>query len=107
MPQAGGVTSQKTAQTAGRLLGIDRRFSKDMLDVVQGPYEQKVAGSQTLGVPDFLYDYAKTCLVGSGYDLSVGGGAGGSFVGKDEAYAVKAAIDEGVFGYAWIQLNIR
>jgi len=102
MAQAGGVLSPKTAQTAGRLLGIDRRFSKDMLDVVQGPYDQKVAGTQTLGVPDFLYDFAKTCLVGSGYNLAAFGGGG-----KDEAYAIKAAIDIGVFGYAWIQLNIR
>jgi hypothetical protein len=98
----GDVNAVKTAQTAGRLLGVDSRFSKDMLDVVQGPYDQKVAGTQTLGVPDFLYDFAKTALSNAVY-----GQQGYTWpAGKDEAYAIKAAIDDGVFGYAWIQLGL-
>ena len=98
----GGVDAVKTAQTAGRLLGVDSRFSKDMLDVVQGPYDQKVAGTQTLGVPDFLYDFAKTAL-----SNAAAGGDGYTWTaGKDEAYDIKAAIDAGIFGYAWIQLGL-
>ena len=102
----GGTVLARNEQTAGRLLGVDYRYEKDMLDVVQGPYDQKVAGSQTLGLPDFLYGFAKDALVGSGANL--GGTLGGvSYAGKDEAYAIKAAVDAGCFGYAWIQLNIR
>jgi hypothetical protein len=97
----GDVNANKTAQTAGRLLGVDSRFSKDMLDVVQGPYDQKVAGTQTLGVPDFLYDFAKTALLNA-----AAGGAMYTWTGKDEAYDIKDAIDQGVFGYAWIQLGL-
>jgi len=106
---AGSFTSSvavRNEQTAGRLLGVDFRYEKDMLDVVQGPYDQKVAGSQTLGLPDFLYNFAKDSIVGSGGDLA-GTLGGESYVGQDEAYAIKAAVDAGCFGYAWIQLNIR
>lgn len=99
-------TAVRNEQTAGRLLGVDFRYEKDMLDVVQGPYDQKVAGSQTLGLPDFLYGFAKDSIVGSGGNLA-GTLGGEDYAGKDEAYAVKAAVDAGCFGYAWIQLNIR
>lgn len=102
----GGSVIARNEQTAGRLLGLDSRFEKDMLDVVQGPYDQKVAGSQTLGIPDFLYGFAKDALNGSGVNWA-GTYSGTAFSGKDEAYLIKAAVDAGCFSYAWIQLNIR
>jgi hypothetical protein len=102
----GNMQSMKAAQLAqgnqkiGYLMGIDYRFPKDLLDTVQNPYEPegayRVAGTGTKGVPQFLYDFAYEALNGASYD----------FGANDPATKIKALCDAGVFGEAWIQINV-
>tara|TARA_Y100000310_G_scaffold334563_1_gene414646 strand:- start:1159 stop:2610 length:1452 start_codon:yes stop_codon:yes gene_type:complete len=96
-----GGWGAKTAQTAGRLLGVDTRFTKDLLDTVQNRYEDeaayRVAGTGTFGVPQYLYSFAYDALSGASY-------SSGS---DDMAKKIKDFCDAGVFGEAWIQLNCQ
>ena len=88
-------------QTAGRLLGVDFRYEKDLLDTVQSRYEDNpafaVAGAGTYGVPQYLYNFAYAAVTGAGH----------SFTAGKEASEIKALCDAGVFGEAWIQLNCQ
>ena len=97
---ANGIQS-RTQQTAGRLLGVDNRFEKDLLDTVQSRYEDNaafaVAGAGTYGVPQYLYNFAYASLVAAGWTVDAG----------KEASTIKALCDAGVFGEAWIQLNCQ
>ena len=100
----GNFQSKKSGQGAeqkvGRLLGVDYRFPKDMLDTVQNPYEPegayRVAGTGTKGVPQFLYDFAYEALSGAAYDFGT----------DDPASKIKELVVAGVFGEAWIQINV-
>ena len=93
-------SGQGSEQKVGRLMGIDYRFPKDLLDTVQNPYEPegafRVAGTGTKGVPQFLYDFAYKALNGASYDFGT----------DDPASKIKALADAGVFGEAWIQINV-
>jgi hypothetical protein len=52
------IQADRSAQTVGRLLGVDNRFEKDLLDTVQSRFEDnaayRVAGTGTYGVPQYL-----------------------------------------------------
>ena len=104
--QAGAAS--KDAQTVGLLMGIDYRFGKDLLDTVQSKWEDlashATAGTRTKGVPQFLYDFAYDALSGAVSKLSTTWAA--QWPGKDAAVVIKDAVDAGVFGEAWIQVNV-
>ena len=112
-------------QVVGRLLGVDYRFNKDMLDTVQSVYEEtasyRVSGTGTMGIPQFLYDYAYAALsqalikattswaaatASDSVIVVVVGGEDVAMASKDPAEIVALAISEGAFGEAWIQINI-
>ena len=98
----------KDAQTVGLLMGIDYRFGKDMLDTVQSKWEDDAefatAGTRTKGIPQFLYDFAYAAL--NGYVMKKTSTWDAVWPGKDAAVVIKDAVDAGVFGEAWIQVNI-
>mgnify|MGYP003148150747 FL=1 len=98
----------KDAQTVGLLMGIDYRFGKDMLDTVQSKWEDDAefatAGTRTKGIPQFLYDFAYAAL--NGYVKKKTSTWDAVWPGKDAAVVIKDAVDAGVFGEAWIQVNI-
>tara|TARA_Y100000034_G_scaffold129098_1_gene184941 strand:+ start:28152 stop:29525 length:1374 start_codon:yes stop_codon:yes gene_type:complete len=104
MPSSG---SRKAASAVGYLMGIDFRFEKDLLDTVQSKYEAdanfRVAGTGTMGVPQFLYNFAYEAF--SAALLKMGTTWADKF-SDDEATVIKNAVDQGVFGEAWIQLDI-
>jgi hypothetical protein len=89
------------AGTVGRLMGVDYRFNKDLLDTVQSKWDDQgdyqLAGTGTAGIPQHLYDFAYLCLTSdSGVDF------GDNAPGR----VVKELVDAGVFGEAWILLNL-
>jgi hypothetical protein len=51
----------RTAQTVGKLLGIDNRFPKAMLDEVQTYPGSRMPGTQTAGLPSFLFEFVNAC----------------------------------------------
>jgi len=112
MPAA--VNGSERAQEVGRLLGVDYRFNKDLLDTVQSVYEDnaayRVSGTGTMGIPQFLYDFAHAALSASMLKatstFAIEIASGGHWAGKDAAEVVTLAIAAGVFGEAWIQLNV-
>lgn len=53
-----GVTN-KTAQTVGKLVGIDCRFPKAGMDDVQTYPGSDMPGTQTAGLPSFLFEFVK------------------------------------------------
>jgi hypothetical protein len=87
----------RTAQTIGRLMGVDTRFPKDLVETVETPYGQRIAGTGTEGLPEALFEFGKDILVAGGYN----------FAGVDPAKVVKDLVQEGAFGYAVIQLMAR
>lgn len=104
MPSSG---SRKAASAVGYLMGVDFRFEKDLLDTVQSKYEAdanfRVAGTGTMGVPQFLYNFAYEALNAG---LTKVGTTWSAKFGDDEAKVIKNAVDQGVFGEAWVQLDI-
>jgi len=92
------LNTDKNIQTVGRLLYVDTRFPKDLMDVVETAYGQRVGGTGTEGIPENLYDFVYTVLVASGYAFTAG---------KDPAKDVKELVQAGAFGYAYIQLSAR
>lgn len=101
-------------QSIARLMVIDYRFNKDLMDTVQSVFEEnpayRVAGTGTMGLPQFLYDFAllalKQAYIKAGTTMAAVIGTGGAYEGKDVAQVVLAAVQAGVFGYAWIQINV-
>ena len=60
MPQdpAGAVlTSTLTVQTVGKVIGIDTRFPKSALNDVQTYPGSRMPGTQTAGLPSFLFEF--------------------------------------------------
>ncbi|MBC8437198.1 hypothetical protein H8D85_02625 [bacterium] len=92
----------------GSLMGVDYRFNKDLLDTVQSKYDDdalyRLAGTGTFGIPQHLYDFAYKALDAA--LLKAGTTWAGKWAGVDEAKKIKEAVDAGVFGEAWINLNI-
>ena len=101
-------------QSIARLMLIDYRFNKDLMDTIQTVYEEnpayRVAGTGTMGIPQFLYDFAYAALtqayIKAGTTFAAVLGTSGYYEGKDAAQVVLAAVEAGVFGYAWIQVNV-
>jgi hypothetical protein len=83
----------KTAQTVGKLIALDTRMPKDMLEDVLTYPRSGMPGSQTAGMIKNLFDFAYyTLYLGSGTAPTVD--------------AVWVAIRQGVFGLARIQLLV-
>ena len=56
----------------------------------------RVAGTGTFGVPQYLYSFAYDALSAAGYTSG----------DDDMAKKIKDMCDAGVFGEAWIQINV-
>ncbi len=83
----------KTNQTVGKILAIDSRFPKDMLEDVQTYPRSGMPGTQTAGMPKFLFDFVYDCIrIGTGTAPTVEG--------------VYNAIRSGMFGLVRIQLLV-
>jgi hypothetical protein len=100
--------SRRTDQVVGRLMGVDYRFQKDLLDTVQSKYEAdaafRTAGTGTMGVPQFVYNFAYEALVAG--LATTGQTWSAKFGTQAEASVIADACAAGAFGEAWIQLNI-
>ena len=82
-----------TNQTVGKILAIDSRFPKDMLEDVQTYPRSGMPGTQTAGMPKFLFDFVYDCIrIGTGTAPTVEG--------------VYNAIRSGYFGLVRIQLLV-
>lgn len=82
-----------TNQTVGKILGIDNRWPKGGLEDVQTYPRSGMPGTQTAGMPKFLYDFVYNCInIGTGTAPTVEG--------------VYDAIRSGAFGIAKIQLIV-
>lgn len=60
MPQdvaASVLTSTMTVQTVGKVIGIDTRFPKSALNDVQTYPGSRMPGTQTAGLPSFLFEF--------------------------------------------------
>lgn len=89
----GAYLRAKTAQTVGKLIALDTRMPKDMLEDVLTYPRSGMPGSQTAGMIKNLFDFAyMVMLIGSGTAPTVS--------------AVWSAIRQGVFGLARIQLLV-
>jgi len=105
------------AQVVGKLMGVDYRMNKDLLDTVQSTYDAaafRTAGTGTYGVSQFVYDFAydsiNAALTKAGEEWATKADftatAGALDAGTDVANIIKTATDEGVFGEAWILVNV-
>jgi len=81
-----------TNQTVGRLIVTDSRFPRDMLEMVDTYPGSGVDGTETGGIPEILYDFVHTALVGMGSSHTI--------------TDVVDAIVSGSYGLARIQLEI-
>jgi len=101
-------SASQSAQYVGRLMGVDYRFGKDLLDTVQTVYESnasyRVAGTGTKGVPQFLYDFAYNAISAS--LLKKSSTWEGEWPSSDPAEKILEFCEGGVFGEAWIQLDV-
>ena len=84
--------STKSIQTVGRLIGIDNRFPKSGLGDVQTYPGSRMPGTQTAGLPSFLYEFVVACQTLTGTVPTV----------EDVIGYVRA----GFYGVARIQLHI-
>lgn len=90
---ASALTATRNIQTVGRILEIDNRWPKDMLDDVQTYPRSGMPGTQTAGMPKFLFDFVYDCIrIGTGSAPTVEG--------------VYNAIRSGAFGVVRIQLSV-
>lgn len=82
-----------TNQTVGKILEIDNRWPKDGLEDVQTYPRSGMPGTQTAGMPKFLFDFVYDCIrIGTGTAPTVEG--------------VYDAIRSGAFGVVRIQLQV-
>jgi len=91
------LTAARNGQTVGRLLYVDTRFPKDLLETVQTPYMERIAGAGTQGLTENLLDFINIILVASGYTYGT----------TDYAIIAREMVQAGAFGYAQIQLSAR
>lgn len=105
IPQYKTLTNNyRTNQTVGRVLGLDNRFPKDLLETVEGErYESeplaRVAGASTEGLSEHLFWFAYRLLEGAGYTWPTDG--------TDKAKKIIAFVQAGAIGMAYIQLDVR
>ena len=112
------VTATADAKVVGKIMGVDYRFNKDLLDTVQSKYDDgaayRLSGTGTFGIPQHLYDFAYKAIDAAlslnsqtwaaKADFTVDGTA--LAAGIDPAKLILHAVEEGVFGEAWILINI-
>jgi hypothetical protein len=105
MPQYSTLSSNyQTVQTVGRILGLDNRFPKDLLETVEARRFDssalaRPAGNLTEGLSEHLFWFAYRMLDGAGYSWPTDG--------TDPAKKVIEMVQAGAFGMAHIQLNIK
>lgn len=90
---ASSMTQNKNVQTVGKILAIDNRFPKGgMEDVLTYP-RSGMPGSQTAGLPKYLFDFVYDCIrIGTAVAPTVEG--------------VYDAVRSGAFGLVRIQLLV-
>jgi hypothetical protein len=90
---ASSMTQTVTPQTVGKIIAIDNRYPKGGLDDVQTYPGSGMSGTQTAGIPKFLFDFVYYCITqGVGTAPTVEG--------------VYDAIRSGAFGTVRIQLHV-
>lgn len=90
---ASALTQNKTVQTLGKIIAIDNRYPKSGLEDVQTYPRSGMPGTQTAGMPKFLFDFVyQNLLIGQGAAPSVEG--------------IYNAIRSGAFGTVRIQLLV-
>lgn len=82
----------KTIQTVGKLIGIDNRFPKAGMDDVQTYPGSDMPGTQTAGLPSFLFEFVVACQKLTGTTPTV--------------EEVLGYVQAGYFGIARINLSI-
>lgn len=90
---ANSLSQNKTVQTVGKIINIDNRFPKDMLDDVLTYPRSGMPGSQTAGLPKILFDFVYYTVL----------------AGTSSAPTVEAIYDyvrSGAFGVVTIQLLV-
>jgi len=93
MPEAlGSPTATKTAQTVGKLLALDTRFPKSGLEDVETYPGSRMPGTQTAGLPSFLFEFVVAQEAINGNDVTIEG--------------VLALVQTGKYGVARIQLSV-
>jgi len=100
------ASNYRTAQTAGRILGLDARFPKDLLETVEAQRFEavptaRVAGAATEGLSEHLFYFAYHMLNGAGYVWPTGVDA------VDPAKKIREFVEAGAMGMALIQLSVR
>lgn len=89
---ASALSQNRTVQTVGKIIGIDCRFPKSSLeDVVTHP-RSGMPGTQTAGIPKYLFDFVYKSLSIGGFSPTI-----------EDVYN---AIRSGRFGMAHIQLSV-
>jgi len=96
--QGASLAESRNTQTVGRLIGIDTRHPKDLLETVDTYWDQFQTGTKTAGVPENLYDFADKIFTGCGITWPSD---------KDKAIYIRDAIQAGAIGYAHIQISLR
>jgi len=90
---ASALTQGLTAQTVGKILAIDNRFPKGGMDDVLTYPRSGMPGTQTAGIPKYLFDFVYDCIrIGQGTAPTVEG--------------VYNAVRLGAFGLVRIQLLV-
>lgn len=89
----GTVTQAYTAQTVGKILGIDNRFPKSGMEDVQTYPRSGMPGTQTAGLPKFLFDFV-------GLTLTAANGV------APTVEQILTAVRSGDFGLVRIQLSV-
>jgi hypothetical protein len=87
-------TQAYTAQTVGRLLYTDARWPKDFMDTVDTYPSSGLQGSETGGVPAYIYNFAADAMGSSGMSLTA------------SISAIVDQIQSGSIGSAAIQVDI-
>jgi len=85
-------TGNRTVQTVGKLVGIDNRFPKSGLEDVQTYPSSRMPGTQTAGLPSFLYEFVVACQTLTGTVPTV--------------EEVIGYVRAGFYGVARIQLHV-
>jgi len=92
LQSAGSLTANKTAQTVGKVIGIDNRFPKSALDEVQTYPGSRMPGTQTAGLPSFLFEFVVAAETAIGNTPTI--------------ESVLNAVQTGTYGVARIQLMV-
>lgn len=85
-----------TAQTIGRILVTDSRFSKDMQELVQTYPGSTMPGSDTGGLPRNLYMFARQVMIRSSYKTAA------AITNTD----ILNAVQQGIFGLVRLELTL-